>query len=260
MSAKKYSIMDVAPTVSAILNVPSPLEAKGSPIREIVSDLSGRKRVAILVPDSLGIFAWNLWKHKMPYLSSLHSNHSIVLQSVMPSVTPVNFAAIVSGTDVDGHGVRVYTGSFSCETIFDVIRDANRKSAGIGLDDHTGCELMGRNADICGNAGLGSDDDIADKVIEITDEDIPDFLIAQFVRVDYTFHKHGPSSPSVVPMLIGTDSRMKRLVEHLLPLEYGILILSDHGQHDLPEISPEGKKGDHGTDSPEDCLVPCTWI
>jgi predicted AlkP superfamily pyrophosphatase or phosphodiesterase len=260
MSAKEYSMMDVAPTVSAILNLPLPAKAKGDPIEEIVADLNGRTKVAILVPDALGLFAWKLWKHQMPYLDSLHSNRSIVLRSVMPSVTPVNFASIVSGTDVEGHGVRVYNGNFSCETLFDVIRDANRKSAGVGLDDHTGCELMGKNADICGNAGEGSDDDIADKVIEIVDTDEPDFLIAQFVRVDYTFHKHGPSSPMVVPMLVGTDARMNRLVDHLHPLGYGILILSDHGQHDLPAISPEGKKGDHGMDTPEDRLVPCTWI
>jgi len=259
MDVKGYSMMDIAPTVSAVLGLPPPAQAKGSPIQEIVIDFSNRKRVAILVPDALGMFAWNLWKHKMPYLESLHNDRSIVLRSVMPSVTPVNFATIVTGTDVQGHGVRVYTGSFSCETLFDVLRKANRKSAGVGLDDHTGCELMGKNADICGNAGEGSDDDVADKVIEIVDSDRPDFLIAQFVRVDYTFHKYGPSSSSVVPMLIGTDERIRKLVDHLGPLGYGIIIMSDHGQHDLPIASPEGKKGDHGTDTPEDRLVPCTW-
>jgi len=50
------------------------------------------------------------------------------------------------------------------------------------------------------------------------------------------------------------------LVEHLKPAGYGIVILADHGQHDVAKPSRDGKKGSHGTDMPEDCLVPCTWI
>jgi predicted AlkP superfamily pyrophosphatase or phosphodiesterase len=82
-------------------------------------------------------------------------------------------------------------------------------------------------------------------------------MIAQLGRVDDTFHKYGPSSPKVVPMLRETDARLKRLVADLKPLGYAVIILADHGQHD--NAGP-GLKGTHGTDVPEDCLVPCTWI
>jgi bisphosphoglycerate-independent phosphoglycerate mutase (AlkP superfamily) len=60
-------------------------------------------------------------------------------------------------------------------------------------------------------------------------------------------------------MLAATDERLKRLVGHLKPLGYAILILSDHGQHDVAGTGNEAKKGSHGTDTPEDRLVPCTW-
>jgi predicted AlkP superfamily pyrophosphatase or phosphodiesterase len=260
LSAKEYSMIDIAPTVSAILQLHAPAQAKGAPIQDIVTALSGLSKVVILAPDALGMFAWNLWRAEMPYLNSLHTQNSITLHSVMPSITPVNFATMVTGTDLAGHAVHTFKDNFACETLFDVVRKANGKSAGVGLAGYTGCELLGRFADIWGNAGDGSDDAVADMVIEIADSAGPEFLIAQFGRVDDVFHKYGPSSSSVVPMLKATDARLKRLVEHLRPLGYGIVILADHGQHDVVEPSMKGLKGSHGTDMPEDCLVPCTWI
>ena len=65
---KYYSMMDVAPTVSAILHLPVPAQAKGQPIPEIVADLIGAGKIAVLAPDAFGLFAWNLWKSEMPYL------------------------------------------------------------------------------------------------------------------------------------------------------------------------------------------------
>ena len=257
---KQYSMIDVAPTVSAILQLPTPGQATGSAIQEIVRDLLGVRKVAILAPDAFGEFAWRLWQDEMPFLKSLHARRSITLRSVLPSITPVNFATMVTGTDLGGHGVRTRKHDFVCETLFDVVRMAGGKSAGIGLDGYTGVELLGRFADIDGNAGDGSDDGVVDTVIEIADQHGPEFLIAQIGRVDDVFHKYGPSSPAVVPMLKATDARLKRLVEHLKPLGYGIIILADHGQHDVPGAEEGELKGTHGTDMQEDCLVPCTWL
>ena len=253
------SMIDVAPTVSAVLGLAAPARATGTAIREIVDDLAGASKVAIVAPDALGMFAWQQWQDEMPFLKSLHAERRLVLRSVMPSITPVNFATMVSGTDLDGHGVRTYNHDFACETLFDVVRRAAGKSAGIGIEGYTGSKLLGRCADICGNAGDGTDDDVADKVVEIADAHAPEFIIAQLGKVDTVFHRHGPSSPDVVLMLRDTDARLKRLVGHLAPLGYGILILSDHGQHDLDESEPGGKRGGHGEDRPEDRLVPCTW-
>lgn len=259
MKAKTYSMIHVAPTLSAILQVPAPAQARGAPIPEVIADLAGISRVAVLVPDALGLYAWRLWRHEMPYLSSLHERNSVTLRSVMPSITPVNFATMVTGTDVDGHGVRAREDDFACETLLDVVRQAGGQSAGVGLSGYTGSELLGRHADLWGNAGDGSDDAVADKVIAIADAHRPTFLIAQLGRVDDVFHRYGPSSRRVVPMLKGTDVRLRLLVEHLKPLGYGTLILADHGQHEVSDPSAGELKGSHGTDRPEDRLVPCTW-
>ena len=262
MSRKEYAMVCVAPTVSAVLGLPAPAQATGTPIPEVVDDLGDRRacdRVAVLAPDAFGDYAWGLWQDEMPFLKSLHAQRSIVLRSVLPSITPVNFTAMIAGTGRDGHGVHTFKDDVGCETLFDVVRRAGKKSAGIGLDGYTGAELLARLADIPGNAGRGSDDAVVDKVIEIVDRDSPEFVIAQIGRVDDTFHRYGPSSPQVVPMLHDTDARLRRLVQHLTPLGYGVIILADHGQHDILDAKEDEKHGGHGTDSDEDCLVPCTW-
>ena len=46
---------------------------------------------------------------------------------------------------------------------------------------------------------------------------------------------------------------------HLVDQGYGVIVLADHGQHDLPDAGEGENKGRHGTDADEDLLVPCTW-
>ena len=260
-----YSMVDVAPTVSTVLGVRTPAGAQGAPISEILRDLSEATRVAVLAPDAFGWFAWTLWQHEMPYLQSLHAEHSLILRSVMPSITPVNFATMVTGTDLDGHGVRTRDHDFQCQTLFDVVRRAGGQSAAVGFEGYTGSTLLARYADIDGTTERGSDDLIVEKVLEIARSEGPEFVIAQLGRVDDVFHEFGPSSPEVVPMLRDTDARLRRLVKALRPLGYGAIILADHGQHDIAaEDRSDGdatpKRGGHGQDRDEDRLVPCTWL
>lgn len=257
---REHSTTDVAPTTAKILCLSAPAQSEAKIIPEIVHDLSGCERIAIIVTDALGLFAWRQWREKMTFLRSLHSQKSIVIRSIMPSVTPVNFAAMVTGAELAVHGVHNMDSTFACETVFDVIRKAGKRSAGIGLENYTGSNLLGRHADIWGNAGTGSDADVEKKTIEIAVQSSPDYIIAQLGKIDDTFHQYGPSSPSVVPMLKDTDSRLERLVKQLKELSYGVVILSDHGQHDVHDAGNSDMRGAHGTIRHEDCLVPCTWI
>lgn len=255
-----YSMMDVAPTVSAVLELPAPAQAKGAVIPEIERDLAGCERIALLAPDAFGWFAWTLWQDEMPYLKGLHAERSLILTSVMPSITPVNFSTMVTGTDLDGHGVKTYEHDFQCETLFDIVRRTGGASAGVGFEGYTGSRLLARYADIDGTTERGSDDHIVAKVIEIVDRDQPAFLIAQLGRVDDVFHQYGPSSPEVVPMLRETDRRLREMVAYLKPLGYGLIILADHGQHDIVDDPSATLKGGHGSDRDEDRQVPCTWV
>ncbi len=260
VAPREHSMTYVAPTTAKILVLVLPAQSETKTIPEIIRDLSGYKKIAIIVTDALGLFGWRQWEDEMPFLRSLHIRKSIVIRSIMPSITAVNFAAMVTGAEFSVHGVHEMDNTFACETVFDVLRKAGRISAGVGLEKYTGSNLMGRHADIWGNAGKGSDTDVEKKTIEIVDRSSPDFLITHLGKMDDIIHQYGPSSPSVVSMLKDTDSLLERLVKHLKRQNYGVIILSDHGQHDVPDAVDGDRKGAHGTDSVEDCLVPCTWI
>ena len=258
-NASQASMMDIAPTVSAVLGLSAPAQAKGRPLAAVRGDLVGVSSMALIVTDALGLYAWRLWQEEMPYLRALHRQRSLVLRSVMPSITPVNFAAMVTGTDLAGHGVATYDHDFTCETLFEVVRNAGGRSAAVGFEGYTGSKLLTRYADIDGTTERGSDDNIADTLIEIAEQEKPTFLIAQLGKVDDVFHRYGPSSPDVVPMLRATDGRLRRMIKVLKPLSYGVMVFSDHGQHDIDEPDTD-LRGGHGSNRDQDCEVPCTWI
>ena len=82
-----YSMTCVAPTISAILDLPIPAQASGTAIADVVGDLHNRDRVAVLATDAFGDYAWGLWRGEMPFLHSLHARRSLILRSVLPSIT-----------------------------------------------------------------------------------------------------------------------------------------------------------------------------
>jgi hypothetical protein len=257
VDANEYSMTCVGPTVSRVLGLGCLTDAIGEAIPEIVDQVGGAGRLAILAPDGLGEFAFRLWRTEMPYLGSLCRQRYVTLRSVMPSITPVNFAAMVSGTDLEGHGVRAKEMDFKCHTLFDLLRENGRTGSGVGLPGYTGSDLLARCSDVGGTAPVHDDAALETLTLSIAREHLPDFLIVQIGETDDHFHRVGPSSPLIVPKLRETDQRLERMTAALTDLDYVVIILSDHGQHDTGDPAHGGS---HGTDSDEDCLVPCTWL
>ncbi len=254
MQSTTYSMTDVAPTLAAILNVRTPAGALGHPIEPICRALDGSERLALLVPDALGMHPWTMWRAEMPYLSSLIDANHVVLRAVMPTITPVNFATMLTGGDQSVHAIATKADDLACETIFSSLAEVGRRGASVGQEGCTMTDLVGRYAHIAQKLPRFEDDLVAAGVIGVATTHRPDFIITQLVTTDDVFHKCMPSSSEVIPYLHQTDDRLRRLVEALVPLGYGIVILADHGQHDTDE-----GRGSHGTEADEDSLVPCTW-
>lgn len=255
-----YSMKCVAPTVSAILGLRRPAAALAPAIGEIAADLSGVRRVAVLAPDALGILPWKLWRDEMPFLKSLHERRSILLESIMPSITPVNFACMLTGAELDTHGMKTREMEFLCETVYDVVRSGGGKSAGVGHKGYTGELMLARCADIPCIAEPGTAGTVTGEIVAVVERHAPDFLIAQYGNIDTVFHRVGPSDPSVVPMMRELDDALEKAVGCLTKAGAGVILLADHGQHDAPDAKPGENLGRHGSDCPEDRLVPCTWI
>ncbi len=252
-----YSMTCVAPTMTRAVGVRDLADATGEPIAEMLDDLQASPRLAILAPDALGQTSFELFSSEMPFLTSLCNRHHVVLRSAMPSITPVNFATMVSGGDLEVHGVRSRELDFQCETVFDVLAEAGMRGAGCGRPGYTGSDLLGRVAQIDGTAALADDAAVEEIVLRIARDQAPEFMIAQIGGTDDHFHRFGPRSPRMIPKLREADGHVQRMAEALAELGYAIIVLSDHGQH---ESGDSEKRGTHGTDCDEDCLVPCTWI
>ena len=247
----------VAPTVVRALGLRDLADATGAPIDPVLADLAGSARIAIVAPDALGQASLDHFAGEMPFLSGMHAARHLVLRSVMPSITPVNFATMVTGCELEVHGVSAKALPVQCETIFDVLAGAGMRGAGCGRPGYTGSDLLARIAQIDGTAALSDDAAIEEAVLRIARDDRPEFLIAQLGATDDHFHRFGPYSERMIPKLRETDCRLERMVGELTSLGYSLMILADHGQHDTG--NPD-KGGTHGTEMDEDCLVPCTWL
>jgi hypothetical protein len=251
---QQHSMTCLAPTISAILGLPAPAQCEAEPIFPIVEALAGTERIAVVAPDALGYSILERWRAEMPYLDSLCREDCMLLRSVMPSITPVNFATMVSGVDKSVHQIGAFTDDFRCETLFELLRAEGYHSAGVGRRGYTGAELLARHADIPGVAENNTDAEVERIALRIAREYQPEFTIVQLGSTDDVFHKHGPSSPEVLPTLHETDQRLRRMVEALGREGYSVIITADHGQHDTET------GGSHGTDCDDDCLVPLTWV
>lgn len=254
----EYPLTRLAPTLAHLLSLPAPAQAREQPIPEMVADLPPVDRLAVLAPDALGHHPFTRWRAEMPFLSSLHDARSLLLRAIMPTITPVNFACLMTGAEQAVHGIAKFTDSFQCENLFDVVRNHGGTSAGVGRPGYTGSELLGRHADLWGKAASNTDEEVVELALGFAREHRPQFLILQLGSTDDIFHQHGPSSPEVVPTLRDTDQRLERLAGELTALGYGIVVTADHGQHDVTKDGRPG--GSHGTPDDEDALVPLTWL
>jgi len=251
-----HSMTAIAPTVTRALGLRDLTHATGTAIEAVLSDLEGSARMAIIGPDALGQASLEHFAAEMPFLSGMHGTRHLVLRSVMPSITPVNFATMVTGCELEVHGVSAKQLPVQSETIFDVLAEAGRRGAGCGRPGYTGAELLARIAQIDGTAELPDDAATEEVVVRIARDDRPEFLIAQLGGTDDHFHRFGPYSARMIPKLRETDCRLERMTAELAEAGYALMILSDHGQH---ESGNAAKMGTHGSDCDEDRLVPLTW-
>jgi len=258
MQPFEYPMQAVAPTLAAILGVRCPDSAAEAPISAVVKHLAATRRVAVLAPDALGVNIWRHWRDTMPFFGRLTRQRLAVLRAVMISKTPVNFACMITGVDTSVNGIAAKEDAFACETLFDVLREEDKTSAGLGRNGWTGNELLGRFADFSAEGRGENDREVEHILTNIVEEHLPDFLIVQFGLTDETFHAHGPFSEEAGHAVAEADAWLARCVPALTERGYGILVLADHGQHEV-EDDEGNPRGTHGSDSDEDCLVPLTW-
>jgi predicted AlkP superfamily pyrophosphatase or phosphodiesterase len=255
--SKRYDMRSLAPTVCRVLGVRSPGSADAEPLVEVVDSMGEMKRLAVVVIDAFGVSTWMAARLETPTFNAMANRHLLHIRSVMPTITPVNFATMLTGAGPDVHGIRDRTEELKLETIFDVLRENDDASATAARALSSLGILVSPFADHPGIAESNTDDEVTALALEALGKGV-DLLWVQLLDVDDAGHMHGPMSPLGIAAVKRADRHLREIAVKTQEEDYGVIVLADHGQHTiLKEDGSEG--GTHGTYSNEDVFVPLVW-
>jgi len=247
----------VAPTICKILGLRPPDSAKMGPIEEVARTMGHQERLAVVVIDAFGVSTWNAVRRETPTFNAIADRHLLHLRSVMPTITPVNFATMLTGAGPDAHGIRDRTEELILETIFDVMSEEGKSSATAARALSSLGILISPFADRPGIAESNLDADVCTCALKAMLDGV-DLLWVQLLDVDDAGHKHGPTSSQGFSAARNADSHLREIANNAYKEGYGLVVLADHGQHTIT-MDDGSEAGSHGTDSDEDINVPFVW-
>ena len=246
----------VAPTVSRALGVRPPSSSERGPHREVVWTLEATDRLVVVVVDAFGLSTWRAVNGRTPCFNSLHAVHGATIDSVMPTITPVNFATMLTGASPVSHGITNREQPLALETVFHVLRGEGMASATAARALSSLGILVSPHADRPGIAESNTDDEVTRIALEALDGEAS-LLWVQLLDVDDAGHAYGPHSQEGHEAASRADSNLRKILESAHRGGYSALVLADHGQH---TVERDGRvQGTHGTDMPEDVVVPLAW-
>jgi predicted AlkP superfamily pyrophosphatase or phosphodiesterase len=200
--------------------------------------------------------AWEL--ANTPGLDALRNKgaYSAAAQAILPSVTLVNHASMLSGMMPDKHGIDWNSadstrGKINGPTLFSVAHEAGFSTAMIvGKPKLEHLNLPG-SVDTFIYAGY-TDRQVTDQVFELIAAGPPDVLFVHLPDLDSAGHLTGWMSSAQLSIVALTDSLISDMVRALDRDGYLentlLLITADHGGSDFS----------HGSASPEDMTIP--WL
>jgi predicted AlkP superfamily pyrophosphatase or phosphodiesterase len=178
----------------------------------------------------------------------------IPLRAVMPTVTPVNYASMFSGTTPTIHGIQTYAKPvLSIETIFDALSAAGKNVAIVAVADSS-IDRIFRNRPIDYFSEI-DDQHVVNQATNIMKTDYYDFIVVYNAEYDDTLHRTTPYSSESIAAMRAVIRRFLDLASIFDSGEWekhnrALLFAPDHGAH----IDQNGR-GTHGADIPEDVIV-----
>ena len=247
------AITDIAPTVSAALSIALPDQATGRRL-----DVPAADQVVLILLDGFGYVRYTeaLSEGLIPSLESL--GEPLVAVTAYPPITSVATASVLTGASPQVHGVdRRGVRRTDAETLFDVASSAGLEVVAVEGESLT-FELRGAELQLSGDLdGNGTtDDNVLANALSVLRGGVPDLLFVHFHGVDDAGHSHGPGAPEASAAIERTDAAVGRIVE-LLPERTLVIILADHGMH---EVDEDGRLGNHGHLVPRDMLIPVLLV
>ena len=247
-------LLDIAPTVSAVLGLPAPASATGRALTLVAGGGVAPRHVALIFLDGFGYIRYieALEAGLIPHLSAL--DPPALGLAAYPPATSVSSAALLTGAPPDVNGV-VTRGirTTDIETIFDVVAAAGLRSVAV---EGNALAFNLRNTEVILSGdrdGDGStDDNVLANALAVLEQGMPDLLWVHFHGIDDAGHTYGPDAPEERAKIKEVDAAVGDLIS-ALPPHTAVLIFADHGMHSVQE---EGRSGNHGNLIDRDMLVP----
>jgi len=250
---KEYSMTSIAPTVSKLLGIKPPAQSVGVEIKEVVKDLGSQEKVFVLAVDAFGVSTWERAKDLTPNFNKLAQKRLLHIRSVVPAITPVNFATMATGAPPEAHGIKDRSELLKLETVFHVAAKSSLTSAAAGRALSTVGMLLMRFAEHKCVAQSNTDEELNRLAIKTVREESPNFMLMQLLDVDDIGHKDGLEGEEIRTAAAGADRHLGELIPHLAESGYALLVLADHGAHQV-----DGK-ATHSGAVEDDLIVPLVW-
>lgn len=250
------SLTHLAATLADALGVERPHEAHEpiTSLENLVKKQAGGRvdRIFMYNPDAVA--QW-LYQKYTPWFDGVHRHTqlSVPLQTVMPSVTPVCFGTMYTGALPEVHGIRKYEKPvIRIDTLFDAVIRAGKKCA-IVADPKCSMSniFLEREMDYF---RFDTIEEINRKAMELIEADTYDLLVVYNGNYDSTMHKNGPESEVSLNALhdnIASFDRLCTAIEQRWTSHDTLVAFAmDHGCHEI-----DGSCGSHGLDMPEDLNI-----
>lgn len=247
-----WSIMDLAPTIAQVLDLPPMPDAQGQSRSErkanhgvlILVDGLQYQRLLTLIADG-----------KLPFFEDITQIHKGL--TVYPSITTSSTAALLTSAPPHFNGVYGYGfRSTETQTLFDHASSYGKSVTAV--EGHSLAFAL-RNADVILSGdrdGDGyTDDNVLANSLEVIKTEMPDILFVHFHDVDDIGHQFGPDSPKYESAIIRVDDYLSQIYQ-ALPSSTFITVFADHGmQNDI-----SGTGGNHGQLTQSAMIIPIMFL
>jgi hypothetical protein len=243
------SITDIAPTVAAVLGLPTPSQATGRAL-----DAPRADHVLLLFLDGLGYVRYTeaLEGGLIPYLATLEKPY--VSLTTYPPCTAVSTASLLTGAPPSVHGATQRSiRKTETETLFDAATAAGLRVVAV---EGNALSFNLRNAELqlSGDRdGNGStDDNVLANALAVLEEGMPDLFFVHFHGIDDAGHEYGPGAPEEETTIREVDAAVGQIVEAVPPGTL-VIIFADHGMH---RVNESGRLGNHEYLIERDMFIP----
>lgn len=249
-----YSMASVAAGFTRALGVEPPYRAQriARPLEQLIEG-AHCARAVIYNPDAIA--QW-LWQKYTPDFEEVYRYTSLALplRAVMPSVTPVCFGTMYTGTLPEVHGIRKYEKPvLRTDSVYDALIRAGKKCAIVSQDGASMSRIfLEREMDYF--TQYEAEEDVIAKAEELIASGKYDFISIYNGNYDHTMHGTRVESPEALAVMRKNCrffGELMRTVESCYKGETFVGFATDHGCHDNPETG----RGTHGTDLTDDLNV-----